>query len=435
MALFQSVNALPNEFSWLKIACVKWAYVQDPKHGFCPHPDEKRIRNLHPDICRQAEACLKILRLDHIDVVKALHEEAQTVVLGTLDRIVADSVLTNPKGTHSTLADRSSALQAAVAETLVKTFAMEMKMPQFGELSLPSFFEAGCLEAEAAKWAAQSDPAALAVAGTKKIHAKLIGYNEQFEPMSQQDFVVADDTVATADIDFVAWATSQLVVDRQNLNLARSAAHKVLMEVHFNCLRQIKHKVRMTKTGTNVQVFANFELGPGALKVPVPALNVSDLVDKASHHHAVAVTYAAGMHPIPNCIVVPQKFFVSPHVSFPKMHKDGTLEWSGKETPLLFWTIRRSHKAEEVNCELVTQELRMVDALAWSATHFENSFAFTSTDFVEFAVLTNTTKIAKDEEIVLQWAEQPKQQKQKKTLDYKTTVLEIQRADKRAKKD
>jgi hypothetical protein len=435
MALFRSVNALPNEFSWLKIACVKWAYVQLPKHGFCPHPDEKRIRALHTDICKQAEACLKLLRLDHIDVVKALDEETQTTVLGTLDRIVADSVLTNPKGTHSTVADRMSALQTAVAETLVKTFVMEMNMPQFGELSLPSFFAAGCLDAEAAKWAAQSHAGVSAVAGTKKIHAKLIGYDENFEPTSQQDIVEKDDTVATADIDFVAWANSEPMVEKQNLNLARSAAHKVLMEIHLSCLRQIKQKVRMTKSGTTVRVFANHDLGPGALKVPAPALNVSDLVDKASHHHAVAVTFAFGMHPMPGCFVVPHHFKVCPHVSFPKANADGTFEWSGKEAPLLFWTIRRSHKDEEVNCELVTQEVRMVDAAAWSATHFENSFAFTSTDFVELAVLTNTIKIVKDEEIVLQWAEQPKPQKQKKTSDYKTTVAEIQRAEKRAKKN
>ena len=123
MQAFSAVAALPDKVPRLKIAILKWAYMQEPKFGFCPVPDVSKFKNLAAACLEDAETNLHNVHVGLASVVEMFVDEYKKVQwLGNVDNKIA-AVLMAAKGKETRVAIKDSMGQS-LSVLLVKLAAM-----------------------------------------------------------------------------------------------------------------------------------------------------------------------------------------------------------------------------------------------------------------------------------------------------------------------
>ena len=412
----------------MQVAILKWTYFQVPKDGFCPGPLGGILRSLPRDLCQAAEQLLRIFHVDLRDAVALLPQGKDIKLHGRMDIAVVDTIMKLPASRRTLLA-----FKAAVADEVrsIIVFARQKLLPDSVEIPL-KFLPEDLLKAKSA--VAEKSGAML---------PKVIEFDDQDRPASNQDRREITNVKPTTDIDYAVWeSTSEL---RARLNGLRSKAAvaaamagfydgvlKLTTPVVDGKLDDERVLVRLCLEGDKARVFATKDLPVGALQMAPMCFEAGSLKDKRAHPDSVELVYqdvSTGGGGGPRV-----SYWLSPEKRLPRWREDKEdVDFTGNELLVPFWHVRRCHLATEWNCELQVVKVRPVTVIH----HGEKSVVtekvgggLLGTPSVEVPLLTNSQPIATGQEVVLRWAE-PEAAKRKPKVE--TWESHIPRA-KQAKK-
>ena len=190
--------------------------------------------------------------------------------------------------------------------------------------------------------------------------------------------------------------------------------------------------LRVERQGGSSRVLAVKDLTPGELKLTAVVTSMSNIVDASLHPHALKATYActsvAGA-------TTSHRFYITPEFSLPKPPAVAgeAAEWGAKNSPLLFWGIKRSHEEDKWNCEVETFVANVVVAAGFNdSQYFAGEEPISDAATIDLPVIVNTRSISKNEEVVVRCLPPVQKPKQSKV---KTWQTEAAAATKKPKRD
>ena len=262
---FVVVAQLPVTTPWLQVACIKWSYRQDPKHGHCPHPDLARVRDMGCDICEEAERCLKLLHSDLSASVAALDEETQAKLLCGLAAAVVSALLAPMR--KAKLETRLEALAKAVAPVLRRAKNLFEEFGQAnGNFMLPKF---PALPAYIVDVWGESPIAA--ATGDGRLRPALIDYDEKQQPVNRRLVELVDIERRSVAIPWREWDSSAIVIERRRLAKAKASVWSILLALHEVSISLVPACLQMRRDSSGIgpaSVVSEEFLEIGALRIP-----------------------------------------------------------------------------------------------------------------------------------------------------------------------
>ena len=244
---------------------------------------------------------------------------------------------------------------------------------------------------------------------------KIIEYDAAGKPTNEQDTALKVKTGTTEIIDWATWAQTTAVAQHYEKLGSKLACASALLRIHMGTPTAAV-PIKMVKEKGKTKCVALEDLEIGRLKLPLTIWKEESLQDESKHPHRVRVTYKvqrnASSTTASEC-VGQVSFVVAPELSLPKWTPEVSGEgvyhdWKLHNTAHLFWAIRRWHAEDTWNCEYEMATANDVLVVGFNArkTILDNA-TVRHIASVAFPVLTNTRKIKKDDEVVLEVAEPP----------------------------
>ena len=395
---------------WAKIAFVKWSYRQPPKFGYCPIVEASKLKAVPERIMNQAEGCLNMIHVDMAPVFTGLTAFAKAQLLGNLDCGVASAILSTPR--HSDPSVYENAIRIEVVNVLLR---LRQLVPGVTFPNLPSPLRQEDL--------APKPIVPPSVEATTQLLPKVIRYDALGAPMDAQDEItVQEGLVLEEEIDWCVWGKIKETQANRNRQLAKSGVLSCLINL-FHLTFDHECPVRMMRKKGSISIVAAKDFPSGTIRLTAVVTAPTYIQDKSDHPHAVEVKHlktGVSGH------TVTEVFYVNPEFSIPKASAvaDGSLDWSHKSSPILFWGIKRSHDDDLWNCELETVNVSLVLAAGFNASgRFLDTEPVSDSASVEVPTMTNTRPIKKGEEVVLRVGKPTEKQKISRPKTWMTQVM------------
>lgn len=384
-AAFAAVADLPLTSPFLKVALIKWCYVQSPKNGYCPVPEQGKLKKLSDEVLVATEDILRYFHIDTAEHLDTLTSFERVQFLGNVDSAVAGAVLSAPKG----LADNElmSAVQKALQPLLER---LSKTWPEMDTVTPPKF----CTLVDSS-----SSSSGKPVLSVDKILPTVIRYDQHGKPLEAQTSLAMNSAKQEEVIPYMEWASAATTQSRLFNSEAFAAAVAASLAIHAS--NQAPLPVIMKRISGRVSLVATETLKPGELFIPLVLESTRDLVSKSEHPHAVDITFKVTDQEgnARSTTVV-----ANPSLNLPGTPKDGdALNWTGKHNSFLFWSVERDDKTELCNCDFQLLPVALVTVASFNQVPglAETAAPKSVTAQISLPVITNTHEIAPNERLVV----------------------------------
>ena len=432
---FSNVAALPTVYPRLKIAILKWAYLQEPKHGWCASPDCSKIKHLNPSALGDVESALQSVHCGGMAslIGELLNEWQRTQWLGHLDKGLASVVLEA----------RSDATRVQIAREVGKHLtAMCVKLAKLAGDGRADMVKSAASEhfPTLVVWPGSGVAEAPGSARGEAPLPKVIQYDAEGKPVDAQDERSA--TVPAAEqIPVEAWAKLRIVKDAHANMCAMGIVCSALQVTQGTyAAKMLALPVHVTRCKGLVSVVATSPIKKHDLLLPVGTMNANSVVpaERCTHPRAVKVVLREtpdskkGIHgqSWPE-LLTQREYMVTPELTLPKPPaiEGGEYLWKLNSAAHLFWVIPRDDSEEKWNCELFHIEVTQAHALKEiGAGAVARAFS------VSIPALRNTRAIRLNEAIVLKWPKPKELARPKRPpTTWMTAAAKNDRAAKKAK--
>lgn len=368
-----------------------------------------RIRSVLSEHYVDAEGCLRILHLHMAPAVAALPGLQGVKLLYDLDVAVVAALVCKLERS-----ERRSLLCKAVAGVFLQAQALFQQasgIPGQGDAAmealktiwppLPSWFPTNAMEQAHAE-----------AAGKNRLLPKLIAFNSDHKPLEEQETREISNERSLVTIPWREWQKAPGVALKLRNAQAKSAAFAAMLSLNAMCEHSASVQMLQDSRGLGkVSVVTAEPIALGELRVPAVVTSLSNLADKSHNFQAVTVNFhvlGAEAEEQWSCA-----FKCSPEFSLPQKTDNG-FEWGGRESPLLFWAIKRSHEADVWNCELHDVQCGEVQATSFNSEKFADKSLKKIISRTTIPVIVNSRALRKGEEIVLKWEQAPEPKKNAK---------------------
>lgn len=427
---FSNVAALPIIYPRLKIAILKWTYLQEPKYGFCASPDCSRVQHLPVLALGDVESALQSVHCAGMAslIGELLNEWQRAQWLGHLDKGLASVVLeAKPGATRASLASEVGKHLTAMCVKLAK---------------LAGDGRAGKVKSAASEhfptlvvWPGSGDAEAPGSAPGEAPLPKVIQYDAGGKPVDAQDERSKPEPAAEQ-IPVEAWAKLRAVQDAHADVCAMGIVCSALQVTQGTYAAKIwALPIHVTRCKGVVSVVAKSAIKKHGLVLPVGTMSANSVVPAARCKHPRAVKVV--LRETPDSarsgqnwpeLITQREYMVTPELNLPKPPAiaGGEYLWKLTSSAHLFWVIPRDDSEEKWNCELFHTEVTQAHALK------EIGVGAVARAFsVSIPALRNTRAIRPNEPIVLKW---PKPKELARPKPITTWLTAAARSDRAAKK-
>ena len=440
------VAPYPLRYPRVKNACLKWAWRQAPKRGWCQVPpsisirvdagSKYQMRRLMDEI----EGAMLYLSKCASMVMEQGDVKTRTKWVGDVDIGLMTKVFAVPKKEEGL---EVSEQEEKLKETCAGFIAVKLKellglgKPPWSRDMLPTRPEWNRLlarsdelmqdpqfaERNEGKEAEESgkrgkDKSAVA----EKLQPKLIKLDADGMPMSSHE---KEQQQGPRDVEVIPW--SEWLSSEQRAEEIAAAKSVLVAAVAALNSRVRTHPLTIFRRGQDVVCQATKDVGVGELVIPLSFKKQASMVVKGVdagfvHPHAACCRVswtvteekkAAGIENDTEEITI----MVQPEFKLPKppVVTGDTLLWAAQDAAYPFWGIKRQAKQDDPwNCEVVREDVTAVLAFSWGKSFVKGNYDLdpvADTFSAAVPILVNTKAIKAGEMVMLKWAVQQKQKK------------------------
>ena len=453
------ISDYPLEFPRLKNACLKWAWKQTPKRGWCELPvsvshrlsDRGAFSML--SLMREIEEAFLWLGKVVSKVVDAKDAQRKTKWSSEVEISIVAKVFATPKKDEDgkSVAEQEGKLREECKDVIAAKLVQLMRVDETMSRSMPvvcpadnamlvkvqeSYLNNGFVR----RICHPIDSSVRGGGGDVALVPKVIKMDSSGRPISAHDTMLqGKKDHAVEIIDWQSWRNTQRQRQRSAQVKAMAASSILILNEEMR-----PHRVAVIRKAGKVYTKSAIHLEIGDLSVPLNVNGVNSLAAVAAdggvrHPHSVGVHVSWPVSEFEKANGIEEEAHLydltcQPELNLPKPVRAGqTPAWSLSSSAHVFWCIRRQEKADDLwNCEIKHREVVTVLAAApGNQTSIWKSNGVTETVQVRVPYIVNTKQVEADTELILKWQVLVKEKS--KQLE-KTWVSDVKRAEaKRAK--
>ena len=449
------ISEYPLEFPRLKNACLKWAWKQTPKRGWCELPISISHRLTEKgglsmlSLMREIEAAFLYLSKVVSTVVDASDVKQKTRWSSEAEIGIVAKVFATPKKDEDgkSVVEQEAKLREQCKDLIATKLVHLMRVDgsQYRQLPLPVPTDNAMLVKVQDSYLNDNfvqkvwHPDESTGGGSVALVPKVITMDEHGLPTSAHDTMLQGKK--DIDVEVIDWQ-SWLKTQRQRQRSAQVKAFAVSSILVLN-EEMHDHPVAILRKAGKVYAKSAIGIEIGDFSVPLNVNGVNSIAAVADggvrHPHAVGVHVSWPVTEFEKANGVEEEAHLydltcQPEFNLPKpAQAEQKLVWSLSSSAHVFWGIRRQEKAEDLwNCEIKYREVVSVLAAApGNLTSTWKAHGVTETVQIRVPYIVNTTRVEANTELILKWQVLTKDKPKAKE---KTWVTDVKKAEaKRAK--